>query len=174
MCKRRSRERKSEIRRSKSEGRPKPEFRRSYEAFAGFLHLFDNSRRGRGHDWGMKMTYRWLLADSGRAIAFAGLIAAFAARGETNNIPNRLIDYDTFLAHASEVGRLRAEHRVTEDRFLEMATQAGTIVFDARSDDKYQKLHIKGARHLSFPEITEIELAKIFPRKSTRILIYCN
>jgi len=107
-------------------------------------------------------------------MVLAGLLAVFAARGETNNIPNRLIDYDTFLAHASKVGRLRAEHRVTEDRFLEMATQPGTIVFDARSDDKYQKLHIKGARHLSFPEITDIELAKIFPTKSTRILIYCN
>jgi hypothetical protein len=55
-----------------------------------------------------------------------------------------------------------------------MASQPGTIVFDARSDDKYQKLHIKGARHLSFPEITEPELAKVFSAKSNRILIYCN
>ena len=27
---------------AESEGRPTSEFRRSYEAFAGFLHLFDN------------------------------------------------------------------------------------------------------------------------------------
>jgi hypothetical protein len=27
---------------------------------------------------------------------------------------------------------------------------------------------------LSFPEITAGELAKVFPNKSTRILIYCN
>jgi hypothetical protein len=53
-----------------------------------------------------------------------------------------------------------------------MAGQPRTIIFD--SDDKYQKLHIKGARHLSFPEITEPELAKVFPAKPTRILIYCN
>ena len=122
----------------------------------------------------MKNTYRWLAVGPGRAVALACLFSALAATAETNNIPNRLIDYDTFLAHAADVGRLRAEHRVTEDRFLEMAAQPGTVVFDARSDDKYQKLHIKGARHLSFPEITETELAKVFPAKSTRILIYCN
>jgi len=102
------------------------------------------------------------------------MLSIAALPAETNNIPNRLIDYDVFLAHAADVGRLRAEHRVSEERFLEMAAQPGTITFDARSDDKYEKLHIKGARHLSFPEITEPELAKVFPAKSTRILIYCN
>ena len=51
---------------------------------------------------------------------------------------------------------------------------AGTIIYDARSDDKYARLHIKGARHLSFTEITADNLAKVFPTKSTRILIYCN
>jgi hypothetical protein len=109
-----------------------------------------------------------------RALTVALLFSAFALRSQTNNIPNRLIDYDTFLAHAVDIGRLRAERRVTEQQFLDMAAQPGTIVFDARSDDKYQKLHIKDARHLSFSEITEPELAKIFPAKSTRILIYCN
>jgi phage shock protein E len=93
---------------------------------------------------------------------------------QTNAIPNRLIDYETFLAHASDIGRMRMERRVTEQQFLGMAAQPDTVVFDARSDDKYQKLHIKGARHLSFPEITEPELGKVFPGKSTRILIYCN
>ena len=117
----------------------------------------------------MKKTYGRL-----QLILFVGVLGAVAARAETNNIPNRLIDYDTFLAHAADVGRLRAERRVTEQQFLEMAAQPGTIIFDARSDDKYQKLHIKGARHLSFPEITEPDLAKVFPAKSTRILIYCN
>ena len=87
---------------------------------------------------------------------------------------NRLVDYDTFLAHAADIGRLRTERRVTEERFIEMAAEPWTVIFDARSDDKYQKLHIKGARHLSFPEITAPELAKLFPDQSTRILIYCN
>ena len=96
------------------------------------------------------------------------------ACGQTNNIPNRLIDYDKFLLNASEVGRVRNERRVTEEQFIAMSTEPGTVIFDARSEDKYAGLHIKGARHLSFSEITASELAKIFPSKSTRILIYCN
>ena len=97
-----------------------------------------------------------------------------AAKAQTNNISNPLVDYDTFLSHAADVGKLRSERRLTEEQFIQLSAQRGTIVFDARSDDKYKMLHIKGARHLSFPEITAAELAKLFPDKSTRILIYCN
>jgi len=97
-----------------------------------------------------------------------------AAKAQTNNISNPLVDYDTFLSHAADVGKLRSERRLTEEQFIQLSAQRGTIVFDARSDDKYKMLHIKGARHLSFPEITAAELAKVFPDKSTRILIYCN
>jgi hypothetical protein len=103
-------------------------------------------------------------------------LSALATVAQTNSdsIPNRLIDYNSFLAGAAEVGRLRAEHRVTEERFIEMSTESGTVVFDARSDDKYARLHVIGAKHLSFPEITADGLARIFPHKTTRILIYCN
>jgi phage shock protein E len=48
------------------------------------------------------------------------------------------------------------------------------VVLDARSDDKYQLLHVKGARHLSLPNFTEAELQKVIPNKGTRVLIYCN
>ena len=108
------------------------------------------------------------------AVTASALITGVASYAQTNNIPNRLIDYEGFLASAADVGRLRSERRVSEEKFIEMASEPGTIIFDARSDDKYAKLHIKGARHLSFPEITESELAKIFPSRTTRILIYCN
>jgi hypothetical protein len=107
-------------------------------------------------------------------MACAMVLSASAALAQTNDIPNRLIDYDTFLAHAADVGRLRSERRVTEEKFIQMSTEPGTVIFDARSDDKYARLHIKGAEHLSFPEITAGELARIFPTKSMRILIYCN
>src|SRR6266850_7536707 len=108
------------------------------------------------------------------ALAGAVLFTGVAGYAQTNNIPNRLIDYEGFLASAAEVGRLRSARRVSEEKFIEMASEPGTIIFDARSDDKYKQLHIKGARHLSFPEITEGELAKVFPSKASRILIYCN
>src|SRR5207248_2371263 len=108
------------------------------------------------------------------AITCAVTLSALVSYAETNNIPNSLIDYDTFLTNAVAVRLLRSERRVTEEQFIGMATEPGTVIFDARSDDKYARLHIAGTRHLSFPEITADELAKIFPTKSTRILIYCN
>src|SRR5689334_1982303 len=101
----------------------------------------------------MRLKCTLLSLNLAAGLAFAGMLIATEANAQTNNIPNRLIDYDAFLAHATDVGRLRSERRVTEQQFLNLAAEPGTIVFDARSDDKYQKLHVKGARHLSFPEI---------------------
>jgi hypothetical protein len=116
-----------------------------------------------------------LLQTNKAAVILCALgLSTLATVAQTNPIPNRLIDYDGFLTGAAEVGRLRAEHRVTEDKFIEMSAEPGTVVFDARSDDKYARLHIKGAAHLSFPEITADTLARLFPNKSTRVLIYCN
>jgi hypothetical protein len=122
----------------------------------------------------MKTKYNWAGAVRKDAVALAVTLSVLVAHAETTNMPNRLIDYDTFLVHAADVGRLRNEHRLSEEKFIEMAAEPGTVIFDARSDDKYAKLHIKRARHLNFSEITADELAKVFPAKSTRILIYCN
>ncbi|HWB58037.1 MAG TPA: rhodanese-like domain-containing protein [Chthoniobacteraceae bacterium] len=88
--------------------------------------------------------------------------------------PNPHIDYDGFLADAAEVGKLRESHRVTEQDFLKMSAEPGTIIFDARNDDKYALLHIKGAVHLDLTNATAADLAKVIPDKTTRILIYCN
>lgn len=87
---------------------------------------------------------------------------------------NPLIDYRGFLENAAQVQKLRADRRLTQADFLKMAAEPNTIIFDARSDSKFALLHIKGARHLSLPDITAAELAKIIPNKSTRVLIYCN
>jgi hypothetical protein len=88
--------------------------------------------------------------------------------------PNRNIDYDGFLHNALAVSKLREQRRVGEQDFIEMSREPETIVFDARSDAKYRLLHVKGARHLSLPDVTAAELAKLIPAKTTRILIYCN
>jgi len=88
--------------------------------------------------------------------------------------PNRKIDYGGFLSNALAVSKLREERRVSEPDFIEMSREPDTIVFDARSDAKYRLLHVKGAKHLSLPDVTAAELTKLIPSKTTRILIYCN
>lgn len=102
------------------------------------------------------------------------LFAALALQAADQRIPNRLINYDGFMKNAGEVAKLRERRRITEDEFIKMAAEPGTIVYDARSNSKYEKLHIQGAKHLSLPDVTAEELAKIIPDKNTRILIYCN
>jgi phage shock protein E len=47
-------------------------------------------------------------------------------------------------------------------------------VLDARSRQKYDELHVRGAINLSFPDIATGSLQEALPDKDARILIYCN
>lgn len=89
-------------------------------------------------------------------------------------IPNKQIDYKQFQQNVQAVADVREARRVTEAEFIKMAAESGTVVLDARSDSKFKLLHVKGAKHLSLPDVTAAELAKVIPSKDTRILIYCN
>lgn len=89
-------------------------------------------------------------------------------------IPNPAIDMTGFLRMSAEAATYRESHRVSEQDFLRMSREPGTIVLDARSAEKYRLLHVKGAINLSFPDITVDSLEQTIPDKSTRILIYCN
>lgn len=89
-------------------------------------------------------------------------------------IPNPAIDMPGYLRVASEAAEYRESRRLTEEEFIKMSKEPGTIILDARSTEKYNELHIKGAVNLSFPDITVESLNATFPDKNTRILIYCN
>lgn len=89
-------------------------------------------------------------------------------------IPNPAIDMDSFLRLSKEAADHRATRRLTEDEFLKMAAEPGTLVLDARSKEKYDLLHIRGAVNLSFPDITVASLKEVIPDTNTRVLIYCN
>lgn len=101
------------------------------------------------------------------------------AKGETTRtakavINNPAIDMKGYLAAASEAAQHRETRRLTEDEFIKMSREPGTIILDARSQEKYNELHIKGAVNLSFPDITVDSLNATLPDKNARILIYCN
>jgi hypothetical protein len=89
-------------------------------------------------------------------------------------IHNPQIDMPEFLRLAAEAAQHRESRRLTEDEFLALMARPGTVVLDARSRDKYEQLHIRGAINLSFPDITVESLGTRLPDKDTRILIYCN
>jgi len=87
---------------------------------------------------------------------------------------NPSIRYDEFTKMTVNLQAIRENHRISEDEFIRMAAESGTIVLDARSKDRYERIHIKGAIHLALTDFTEEALQSLNPDKSTRILIYCN
>lgn len=102
------------------------------------------------------------------------LLASAAAHAQNAGIVNPAIDMDGYLKMAAEAAKYRESRRLTEDEFIKMSREPGVIVLDARSREKYDELHIKGAINLSFPDITVDSLARLLPDKKARILIYCN
>jgi len=87
---------------------------------------------------------------------------------------NPAIDMPGYLRVAREAAEHRATHRVSEAEFIRMSREPGTVILDARSKEKYDQLHIKGAINLSFPDIAVSTLESTIPDRSTRVLIYCN
>ncbi len=109
------------------------------------------------------------------AAALLVLTAGIAAdQGPKAPPPNPNIDMDGYLRVAAEAAVYRQTHRLTEEDFLKMAGEEGTIILDARSKEKYDLLHVKGAINLSFPDIDVESLKRVLPDKKARILIYCN
>ena len=104
----------------------------------------------------------------------APILILFAGLASADEIPNPLIDYNAFKSGVALVGEVRESHRVTEFDFMLMSADPTTVILDARSREKFELLHVKGAKNLSLPDMTEEELAKVIPSRSTRILIYCN
>lgn len=110
-----------------------------------------------------------------KTILLAAIFVSLAAVSpRAAEIPNPAIRYDQFLKLSHELEPVRAKHRVTEEEFIKMSAEPGTVILDARSKDRYDRIHVKGAVHLAFTDFTEEALGKVIPDKTTRILIYCN
>jgi len=90
------------------------------------------------------------------------------------DIVNPNIDMQGYLKAAADAASYRESRRLTEDEFIAMSREPGTIILDARSKEKYDTLHIKDAVNLSFPDITVESLKRVLPDQDARILIYCN
>ena len=108
-------------------------------------------------------------------LALAILCSAPIACAQSKaRINNPVIDMPGYLVIAAEAAQHRESRRLTEDEFIRMSREPGAIILDARSREKYNELHIKGAINLSFPDITVDSVNSTLPDKNARILIYCN
>ncbi len=97
------------------------------------------------------------------------LCFAFGAAAQTLEIPNPLIDSKGFMRDTTEAYARRTKRRVTEKQFLKMAKDKGTKILDTRSAKKFKLLHVAGAVHLNFSDMTQESLAESIGRLTCRL-----
>ena len=108
-------------------------------------------------------------------IALCLIVAASVIRAEPRpDVANPAIDMREYLRVSLAAAEHRETRRLTTAEFMRMSRLPGTVVLDARSREKYDELHIRGAINLSFPDLATASLARTIPDKNTVILIYCN
>lgn len=84
------------------------------------------------------------------------------------------VSFEDFKGLVAEVEKHRATRLVDLNTFLKMSRDPGVLILDSRSAFRFERIHIKGAKHLAFTDFTQESLAKVIPAFETKILIYCN
>ena len=107
-------------------------------------------------------------------VASVILLVTSTALGQETSYRKAKVSFGDFQGLVTAVETHRAERLIDFDTFLKMSKEPGVIILDSRSDFRFERLHIAGARHLSFPDFTQDALSKVIPSFDTTILIYCN
>lgn len=88
--------------------------------------------------------------------------------------PKAKVNFDDFKTLVAEVEPERAKRLIDLDTFLKMSKEPGVIILDSRSAFRFERIHVKGAKHLAFTDFTQDDLRKVIPSADTKVLIYCN
>ena len=102
------------------------------------------------------------------------LLAGNAGLAQVTNYPKAKVSFDDFKELVAQVESHRVSRLIDLNTFTKMSKQPGVIVLDSRSDFRFERIHVKGARHLAFTDFTQDNLAKVIPSFESTILIYCN
>jgi len=102
------------------------------------------------------------------------LVAASALRADDAKYAKAKVSFDDFKGLVAQVETHRASRLIDLDTFLKMSKEPDVIILDSRSTFRFERIHLKGARHLAFTDFTQANLQKVIPSLETRILIYCN
>ena len=100
------------------------------------------------------------------ALVLVGALVVTTIGNASDPVPptptyNPAIDMQGYLRVSNEAAKHRETRRVSEAQFLRMSHESGTIILDARSQCKYDLMHIEGAIHLNFSDITVESLKKV-------------
>ena len=102
------------------------------------------------------------------------LLAGNAVLAQDTKYPQAKVSFDDFKGLVAEVETHRASRLIDLDTFVKMSQEPGVIIFDSRSTFRFERIHLKGAKHLAFTDFTQDNLRKVIPSFDTKILIYCN
>lgn len=83
-------------------------------------------------------------------------------------------DFDSFVKVANMVQHERAQRLLSAKQFVQMASEPGTVVLDARSESSFELVRVKGSKNLPYTNFGEATLNKLIPTHQTKILIYCR
>ncbi len=83
-------------------------------------------------------------------------------------------DFDSFVQVAQRVQKEREQRLLSAEQFAQMASEPGTVVLDARSEDSFELVRVKGSKNLPYTNFGEVTLGKLIPHRGTKILIYCR
>ena len=98
------------------------------------------------------------------------LLAANAELAQGTDYPKAKVSFEDFKGLVAEVESHRASRLVDLDTFMKMTKEPGVIILDSRPTFRFDRLHLKGARHLSFTDFTQDNLQKVIPSFETKIL----
>ena len=101
-------------------------------------------------------------------------VAVPIAWAEQVAFPNPAIDMTAYLHGALAAAAHREARRLSENEFIRMSTEPGSVLLDARSPARYGQLHLRGAVNLDFSDFTIASLERLIPDRNTPILIHCN
>lgn len=102
------------------------------------------------------------------------LLTASASFAQDKTFPEAKVSFDDFKGLVAEVEAHRASRLIDLNTFLKLSKDEGVIILDSRTGFRFNRIHIKGAKHLAFTDFTQDTLAKAIPDSNTKILIYCN
>ena len=93
-------------------------------------------------------------------VAFAMLLVVVAACAQEANYPKAKVSFDDFKGLVAEVEVHRADRLVDLGTFLRMSKEPGAIILDTRSIFRFDRIHVKGAKHLNFSDFTQDNLCQ--------------
>jgi len=102
------------------------------------------------------------------------LLASNVIWAQDTQYPKAKVSFEDFKGLVAEVEGHREVRLVDLNAFLKMSKEPGVIILDSRSAFRFDRIHLKGARHLAFTDFTQDALARVIPSFDTKILIYCN